>query len=131
MSVDSHKPEQSSDKTVLVVEDNDIVRLGFAAMLKDDGYRVVTACDGRDAIECLHDGVSPDLILLDMMMPPWDGWWFLAQREQDPTLSDVPVLITSIGVTGHEWAQAHGCAGFVEKPVQEPTLLAEVRRCCR
>jgi CheY-like chemotaxis protein len=97
MNADSYKPAHAIGKTVLVIDDNEIVRRSLAGLLEHDGYQVVTASNGKEAIECLYNGIEPDVIVLDMMMPPWDGWWFLARREQDPALLDVPVLMCHSG----------------------------------
>src|SRR4051812_2934602 len=90
---------QPTARTLLVVEDNAITREGLAVVLRREGYAVVTAANGREALDCLRAGSAPALILLDMMMPAHDGWWFLEKRRRDPWLASAPVIITTgVGV---------------------------------
>jgi CheY-like chemotaxis protein len=88
----------------------------------------VPAANGEEALRLLAAGPAPDLILLDMLMPVLDGWHFLERLRQEATRPPV-VVTTAAGVLSREWAEAHGCAGFVRKPVETDELLAEVRRC--
>jgi CheY-like chemotaxis protein len=120
-------PDQPSP-TILVVEDNDVAREGLAADLRRAGYAVATAADGAQALEALRAGPPPGLILLDMLMPVLDGWHFLGRLRQDGPHPPV-VVTTGTAVVGREWAQDHGCAGFLRKPVGAEDLLEEVRRC--
>ena len=61
-------------------------------------------------------------------MPVLDGWHFLDRLKKSPHGS-VPVVVTTGTILSREWAAAHGCAGFLKKPVEEADLLAEFRRC--
>src|SRR5437868_7977119 len=81
------------DKTVLVVEDDEIVREGLASVLREAGCRVDTAGSGTQALAYLKARPAPDLVLLDMLMPDGDGWEFMRVRARDPALSAVPILI--------------------------------------
>ena len=115
--------------TVLVIEDDSIQREGLAAVLRQQGFTVLTAENGRDALNCLSSAI-PDIILLDMQMPGWDGWWFLEQRKSLLALASVPVIITTaIPVANREWAASLGVAGLLRKPFETEPLLAEINRC--
>ncbi len=81
--------------TVLVVEDERDIRDAIAEALSAEGYSVVLATDGRDAMGRLRDGSAVDVIVLDMMMPVMDGWQFLAEKGADPSLTGIPVIVTS------------------------------------
>jgi CheY-like chemotaxis protein len=119
-----------SDKTILLVEDNEIQREGAALVLRREGYTVHAAADGREALALVNGGVAPDLLLLDMTMPPPDGWRILALRKKNPALASVPVVIlTGLGVAHEEWAASLGACALIRKPVETAELLAEVRRC--
>ena len=121
-------PDTSSAR-VLVVEDNDATREVLDALLRREGCEVTLTANGEEALNHLHGGLKPDLILLDMLMPAWDGWRFLQERDVNPKLRRIPVVVMSgIGVLCPEWAEAHGCAGFVPKPVEAHELLKEVQR---
>ncbi len=109
----------------MVVEDNDLSREELALTLRKAGYEVISVHHGREALDYLEVGPSPDLILLDMLMPVLDGWHFL-QKSPHPS---APIIITTSTILTREWATAHGCAGFLRKPISTEELLAEVHRC--
>jgi CheY-like chemotaxis protein len=118
-------------KAVLIVEDNEVERLGLAALLRREGYAVSTAADVPAAMTLLHQGAAPCLILLDMLLPGLDGWDFLTMRQPDAALAAVPVVIlTGLGVASPEWAHSLGAAACFRKPLPVPALLDEVRRLC-
>ena len=119
----------SEGQTILVVEDNAITREGLGAILREAGYTVVLTAHGGEALAYLHGNPSPDLILLDMLMPVLDGWHFLNELKRPPSASVVPILITTSTVLSREWALSHGCCGFLRKPIEPESLLAEIRRC--
>jgi CheY-like chemotaxis protein len=115
----------------LVVEDDQETREALAAALGDAGYRAVGVGDGHAALNYLAANPSPDLILLDMLLPVLDGWHLLAELKKGGQVGSVPVLITTAtGVIGQDWARDHDCAGVVRKPIDPGQLVAEVRRCC-
>ena len=92
-------------KKILVVEDNSIQREGLASVLRNEGYRVLAAADGEEALKYLRGDPTPDLLLLDMMMPQPDGWQFLGQLRRDPGMASVPIIITTgLGIASREWA---------------------------
>jgi CheY-like chemotaxis protein len=122
-----------STKTILIVDDDPIQREGLAVVLRGEGYTVVVAADGEEAIAHLKQGPSTDLILLDMVIPPpaTDGWRFLEKRKRNPAWASVPILIvTGLEIASAEWAASLGAAGYVKKPVDTKWLFAEIRRCC-
>jgi CheY-like chemotaxis protein len=117
-------------RTVLVVEDNEIEREGLATVLRRAGYAVALIGDGREALAHIRANPAPGLILTDLMMPVLDGWRFLEELKHLLDLSAVPVIIiTASPAVGPEWAEAHGCAGFLRKPFDTDALLTAVRRC--
>jgi two-component system, chemotaxis family, chemotaxis protein CheY len=120
-------------KSLLVVDDNAVLREGLAAVLRKEGYTVAVAADGADAIAHLANEPGTDLVLLDMMMPPpaLDGWRFLELRKQNSKLAAIAVLvITGLDIASPEWTASLGAAGCIKKPVDKKVLFAEVRRCC-
>jgi CheY-like chemotaxis protein len=121
-------PVQMRTKTILVVDDNAIAREGLRLTLSRHGYRTAMAADGEQALGYLQNA-QPDLVLLDMLMPGVDGWQFLAERNKQAPLSTIPVIVTTGTILTREWAQAHGCHGFLRKPFEENALLDEVERC--
>ncbi len=104
-------------KTVLIVEDDAIIREGLAAILERAGYQVIPAAHGREALDRLREG-PVDLIVLDMMLPVLDGWRFLERCRSGQRPLPAPVLVVSGFDEGSlEWAVALGAAGYLRKPV--------------
>jgi CheY-like chemotaxis protein len=116
-------------KTVLVVEDNDVVREGLAVLLRREGYAVALARHGREALDYLRAAPSPCLVLLDMMLPVLDGWQFLVRHRAGATASPV-VIVTALGAATPEWAAGLGAVGLLRKLVETEDLLKMVRRWC-
>lgn len=80
--------------TILVVEDTDLLRRMYSDRLAADGYRVLSASDGLEALSALRTD-TPDLILLDLIMPKMSGLEVLELVKKDPRLKHIPVLILS------------------------------------
>ncbi|HEU5406776.1 MAG TPA: response regulator [Nitrospira sp.] len=117
-------------KTVLVIEDDIIQREMLVTELRHQGFTVVTATEGNEALSRLFSDPFPDLILLDMLNPSGerDGWWFLNQRQHIPAIASVPVVITtSLGAACEEWAASLGADGLIRKPFDVEPLLAEIQ----
>jgi CheY-like chemotaxis protein len=109
-------------RTILVVEDDHVTRVGFGEVLTEHGYRVVLGSNGRDALGYLHDHPAPDLIILDMLTPGMDGWQFL--KERDAHWAAIPVLITTaLSIANDEWAISFGAIGVLRKPIDLEVLL--------
>ena len=115
--------------TVLVVDDDEDIRLAMSDTLEAEGYRVVLAEDGLDALAKLRAGAArPNLILLDLMMPNMDGSGFCAAKQQDPALSAIPVVIVSADSRVTQKAVELGVAGSLAKPVRIADLVATIER---
>jgi CheY-like chemotaxis protein len=116
-------------KTILVVENDEVAREWFVAILAVDGHTTVAAAHGAEALDYLRSHPTPDLIILDMLMPVLDGWHFLEKVRRDERLRHVPVVVVTSTILTREWAHDHGCSGLLRKPVRGDELLAEVRHC--
>ena len=108
---------------MLVVEDDEQMRVLLTALLEQAGHRVRTAANGRAALAEL-DRQAPDLILLDAVMPVMDGPALVRQLKNREDTSHIPILI----VSGHsEYALAAtitlGAEGFLAKPFEADRLL--------
>ena len=80
--------------TVLVVEDSPVAREVVMKILQREGYDVVGACNGVEAMDFLHsDATTPDLVLLDVMMPEKDGMTLLQELRQEPQYKELPVIL--------------------------------------
>jgi CheY-like chemotaxis protein len=116
-------------KTILVIEDNAVEREGLTTVLRGNGHAVVAVEDAGEAVDRMQEGTEPDLILLDMLLPRRDGWWFLRQRKRNPDLARIPfVITTALAVASEEWAAALGALGLLRKPIDVDSLLALVER---
>jgi DNA-binding response OmpR family regulator len=119
------------DRTpLLLVEDDDDIRDTLAEILTQEGYAVLGARDGREALD-LAARMPPRLILLDLRMPVMDGVEFRQCQLRDPQLFDVPVIVLT--AANDEIASdsvLQGC-GRLRKPVDLDELLAAVAAACR
>jgi len=109
--------------TILVVDDDQEIREMIAEALALDGYRVISASNGKIALEQAREE-PPDLIVLDLMMPVMNGWEFLEAQREDPDLAPVPVIVD----TAFPETQLDGAAAILQKPFDVDTLLATVAR---
>jgi CheY-like chemotaxis protein/predicted transcriptional regulator len=122
--------EAGASNRVLVVDDDADIRQQLAEILAEEGYDVITAANGREALERLRDGGRPSLILLDLRMPVMDGWALRAELKKDPRMQQIPVVLLSGQGNAREEAtrlDAHAC---LVKPVPYPTLLGTVQKFC-
>jgi CheY-like chemotaxis protein len=116
-------------KTQLVVYDDAAIRDTLKEFLEGDGFRVVTASNGQEALTLLRSE-KPSCILLDLMMPVMNGGEFLEALRQDNELCNTPVMVLS--AWAHEEtvriAQADNIQ-VLRKPINGREILESVRRC--
>jgi two-component system, chemotaxis family, chemotaxis protein CheY len=117
-------------KWILVVDDDPDVREVLQQFLTLEGYEVSTAANGREALERLHTGQLPGLILLDLMMPEMDGFAFRAQQRSDPALAPIPVVIITAGHDAKRSAAKLGVSEWMFKPVEFDQLVGMASRYC-
>ncbi|OFZ88827.1 MAG: hypothetical protein A2V78_09680 [Betaproteobacteria bacterium RBG_16_64_18] len=113
--------------TVMVVDDSLTVRKITSRLLAREGYEVVVARDGVEAMEKLQD-VVPDVMLVDIEMPRMDGFDLTRNVRADRRLAAVPIIIiTSRTAEKHQnYAREIGASAFLGKPYQEDELLARI-----
>ncbi len=115
-------------QTVLVVDDEPVVRLSLSARLKRLGYHVIEASDGRVGLDLLRRE-RPDLTILDWMMPGMDGPTFCEQVRQDPELQSSQIIL----MTGHDQPDqiaeglARGADDFLSKSASKQEITARVQ----
>jgi CheY-like chemotaxis protein len=119
-----------SRSSVLIVEDDADVREALVFFLQGEGYEVVEAGHGAEALQELHRNDRVGLILLDLMMPVMNGWEFRAAQTNDPRLAAIPVVIITADHSAARKAADAGAAGCLLKPVDLPDLLDYVGRYC-
>jgi CheY-like chemotaxis protein len=111
--------------TILLVEDDPDVREAVAETLQENGYAVIAAENGAEALELLDAATSlPALILLDLMMPVMDGWAFREAQRKHPRHAKIPV----VALTAHGDFKGFDAAMHLRKPVSLDALLETVRR---
>jgi CheY-like chemotaxis protein len=115
----------SVDKPILVVEDDVDIRETLVMLLELEGFSVVAARDGLEALEWLEQCGEPSLVLLDLMMPRLDGLGFLERWRLLSCAAACPVIVSS-GIDVPE--TPHGVDAVMRKPVTGEELLAAVRR---
>jgi CheY-like chemotaxis protein len=112
--------------TVLVIDDNEDALHLLKRYLVDTPYRFVGALDAQRGLELAKDK-TPDLIVLDVMMPQTDGWTLLGALREHPTTRGIPLIVCTI-LTEKDLAYALGAADFIRKPVSRTELLSVLDR---
>jgi two-component system, cell cycle response regulator DivK len=114
---------------ILLIEDNEQNRYLATFLLETYGYEVVQAPDGALGIE-LAEVVLPQLILLDIQLPIMDGYAVALELRKNQALKNIPIVaVTSYAMPGdREKTIAAGCSGYIEKPINPETFVAEIER---
>jgi signal transduction histidine kinase/DNA-binding response OmpR family regulator len=112
--------------TILVVDDDTDVHELIGAMLMREGYKVLHAMNGADAVIRARRE-RPAAILLDIMMPQTDGWTVLNELKSDSLLCDIPVIIHSM-LDERPRSLSKGAAEFLSKPVERTRLVSVIQR---
>lgn len=116
--------------TVLVVDDNPSIVDIFVNMLEQGGYLVLSATSGEGALEILNNS-RPDLILLDILMEPMDGWQTLEQiKAGPPQISSIPVIMLTAKPLSPDEAQKFGLSieDYINKPITRRALYGAIDR---
>jgi CheY-like chemotaxis protein len=112
--------------SVLLVEDDRDIREAVSAVLEAEGYVVLTAENGCEALKVLERG-RPCVVLLDLMMPVMDGWGFMNEVKKTRGLDDLPVVV----VSAYSELKAEGVRRVLKKPLDvNQLLLAVADYCC-
>jgi two-component system chemotaxis response regulator CheY len=114
-------------RRVLVVDDDDAIRNLLDDVLELEGYESRTAPDGASALAAARDW-TPDLIVLDLMMPRMDGWQFREAQLEQPSLREVPVLVVSASRRASDAYRDLGAAAVVAKPFDLDDLIGTIDR---
>lgn len=119
--------EEQDQKTVLLIEDDNFLIILMRKAIENAGYNVITATQGKLAIDVLNKQ-SADLILVDLMMPEMDGLEFLRWLRQEAEL-DTPVLVQTAMVKTNieEQVMSAGANALLFKPVKVPELIAKIQ----
>ncbi len=117
-------------KLVMLVDDSDVLRKITVFNLKKNGYDVVEATNGEEALEKLKEGLKPDLMLLDIMMPKMDGFTVLKHLKENDAWKDIPVIVLTAkgGEDDEKTALSLGATQVMTKPFSPIQLIQEVKR---
>jgi CheY-like chemotaxis protein len=117
-------------RRVLICDDTEQIRRLIRLNLELEGYEVVEAVDGPEALAILQDLSQPlpDVITLDVVMPRRDGWWTVATIRADPRLAHIPIIMVTASTQNSDRAQAQQAAvdEFVAKPFDPEDLLTRI-----
>jgi two-component system cell cycle response regulator DivK len=113
---------------VMIADDNEDAREMYGQYLTMQGYRVVTAADGADAV-LRAKACRPDIILMDLRMPRLDGWEAIRQLKKDRRTASIPVVAVSAHAqeSARAEARAAGADACLTKPCLPPQVLMMVR----
>jgi CheY-like chemotaxis protein len=114
---------------ILLVDDDVELREELAAALTEVGYQVMSAANGREALELLKARPLPRLIVLDLLMPVMNGWDFCDATRRDPTVGKIPIVVTSGAVSRDPSSPYYiDVDDFITKPFNLDELLVKIRR---
>jgi len=113
-------------KAVLVIDDDGAVRSMISDYLKDAGYEIMTASNGREGLKLAQENL-PFAITLDILMPELDGWEVLRELKSSEKTNHIPVIIISVS-KDRSTGMAMGAAAYITKPFERDLLLAEIRK---
>ena len=115
-------------KRILVVEDEEDNRRIVRDLLTSVGYEIIEAVTGEEGVKAAETQL-PDLILMDIQLPGFDGYEATRRIKANPVLHHIPIIVvTSYALSGDD-AKAFeaGCDGYVAKPFSPRALLAKIR----
>ncbi len=117
---------------VLLVEDSPVQREMISGILQDNGWQVTLAADGIEALEQMQKS-SPDLVVLDIVMPRMNGYEVCRRLKSDPKTRNVPVVMCSS--KGEEfdryWGMKQGADAYIAKPFQPVELIGTIKQLLR
>jgi CheY-like chemotaxis protein len=111
--------------TVLIVDDESDIRDTLKEVFEDEGYDVVVARNGIEAMKVLAGPIPPCAVILDLIMPIMTGNEVLAEIRRDPRLTAVPVIVST-----SDPARAPSGVPVMKKPIDLNRMLAEIRQRC-
>jgi PAS domain S-box-containing protein len=120
----SPRPEGTS--TVLVIDDDPVVRDVMRRFLDGEGFQVMTASDGAEGLRLARE-LHPAVITLDVLMPHMDGWAVLTALKAEPGLADIPVIMLTM-IDEKNFGYLLGAADYMTKPIDRHRLSAMLHK---
>ncbi len=119
-------PQEVTQPTVLVIDDDPVVRDLLQRSLSKEGFRVECAANGEEGLRLARQ-LNPQVITLDVMMPDMNGWTVLTAIKTDPHLAEVPVIMLTI-VEEKNLGFALGASDYLTKPIEHHRLVGTLRK---
>jgi len=127
-----------SQRKILIVDDNEVILKTLSLKLRSNGYEVLTATDGAEAVGTIRRE-RPDLVLLDISFPPdvahgggvpWDGFLIMNWLRRIEEVKDIPIMVITGGDAAqyHDRALAAGAVAFFHKPIANEELLDAIHK---
>ena len=113
---------------ILIVDDDEDTRAAFAGALRSQGYTTIEAKNGSEGMCLLRTGLRPDLILLDVDMPIFDGVGFRAAQMRDPNLASIPIVLITGEPDVDALVEVVRPEAVLVKPVSYAPFIAAVSR---
>lgn len=123
------KPTDSFDKTVLVCDDEPIILEAVSYIVEKEGYRLITANDGAEALSLARE-VIPDLMLLDVNMPELTGFEVCEILKNEVVTKNICIVMFTANVQASDYKKAEQCGanGFIQKPFSPKKLKYQIRK---
>jgi two-component system, chemotaxis family, chemotaxis protein CheY len=111
---------------ILFIEDHAVLREATKLVLESHGYEVLAVGRAAEALDLLHNGARPSVILLDLIMPDMDGFQFRERQMEDSLLASIPVVVWSgLHLAPSDSQRLHG-ATVLPKPVNPNVMLQTI-----
>jgi CheY-like chemotaxis protein len=108
---------------LMIIDDDNDLRDALADVMAAEGYEVAPFDDAGKALAALEEGLTPFLIVLDLMMPRMSGWEFRAAQLENPKLAAIPVVVVTAATSVNEQRRTLGDVAIVRKPFALDALL--------
>ena len=112
----------------MIIDDDDDLREALVDVMSAQGYEVAAFADARAALTALEEGLTPFLILLDLMMPGMSGWEFRVAQLANPKVLSIPVVVVTAANMLSDGVHTLSDVEILRKPFDLSTLLTTVAR---
>ena len=115
---------------ILVLDDSATIIMSLSRILKNAGYQVDTAVNGKEGMAKLVGGLKPNVILTDLNMPQMDGIAFIKEARKTASTRFTPIIVltTESGTQKRDEARAAGASGWLTKPTEPEQLLSALKQ---
>ena len=115
---------------ILLIDDTDATRQPLGDLLRRRGYAVDEAADGTRGLELLRQHPDTAVVVLDLLMPNGNGWWFREQQLGDPAIAQVPVIVFTVAAKNDYVKYALRARDVLTKPGSVDDLFVAIADCC-